>query len=122
MRAVSWRWVSMGNGEFREKENREFGEQVSRKELRKIRSRGRDDGSIWYGLGMFGIIGWSVAIPTLIGLALGIWVDNRWPGDFSWTLTLMSGGLLVGGFIAYTWVKGEQRRVEQESEQDKPEE
>ncbi|MFW6181099.1 MAG: AtpZ/AtpI family protein [Spirochaetota bacterium] len=106
----------MGDGEFRERENREFGERVSRSERRKLRSREQEGGGIWFGLGMFGIIGWSVAVPTLIGLAAGIWMDHRWPGEFSWTLTLMSAGLLVGGFIAYTWVKGEQQRIQRETE------
>jgi ATP synthase protein I len=112
----------MGDGEFRERENREFGEQVSRREQRKLRSRGREGDGIWYGLGMFGIIGWSVAVPTMIGLAVGIWVDSRWPGEFSWTLTLLAAGLLAGGFIAYTWVKGEQERIQRESGQQTPEE
>lgn len=28
---------------------------------------------------MFGIIGWAVAIPTLIGVAVGIWLDRHYP-------------------------------------------
>ncbi len=112
----------MSDGGFRERENRDFREQVSRKEQRRIRSRGQqDEGGIWYGLGMFGIIGWSVAVPTLVGLALGIWLDSRLPGEFSWTLILMSAGLLLGGFIAYTWVKREHERIQRESEIKKPE-
>jgi ATP synthase protein I len=46
----------------------EFEEQVGEKELRKVRARRQKNRSIWFGLGMFGVVGWSVAIPTLIGL------------------------------------------------------
>jgi ATP synthase protein I len=75
---------------------------------RKIKAR--DDGkhSVWFGLGMFGLIGWSVVIPTLAGIALGIWIDKRWPGQISWTLTLMFVGLVLGCFNAWRWI-GEER-------------
>ena len=53
----------------------------------------RSQRSVWFGLGMFGLIGWSVAIPTLLGAALGQWVDKHYPGRFSWTLTLLLLGL-----------------------------
>jgi len=32
---------------------------------------------------MMGLIGWSVVVPTLLGAAFGIWLDNRHPGDYS---------------------------------------
>ena len=75
---------------------------------RKIKAR--DDGkhSVWFGLGMFGLIGWSVVIPTLAGIALGIWIDKRWPGQISWTLTLMFVGVVLGCFNAWRWI-GEER-------------
>jgi predicted F0F1-ATPase subunit len=34
---------------------------------------------VWFGLGMMGLIGWSVAVPTLLGAALGLWLDSRHP-------------------------------------------
>jgi ATP synthase protein I len=61
-------------------------EGIEHKAARKIRAREEKNRSIWFGLGMFGLIGWSVAILTLIGLAIGIWIDMRWPIRFSWTL------------------------------------
>jgi ATP synthase protein I len=44
-------------------------------------------------LGMMGLIGWSVAVPTLLGAALGIWLDKHHPGKHSWTLALLVAGL-----------------------------
>ncbi len=47
-------------------------EQVGAKEARKMRARREADRAIWFGLGSFGIIGWSVVIPTLLGAHLGV--------------------------------------------------
>lgn len=60
---------------------------------------------------MYGMVGWSVAIPTVLGVAAGVWVDGRWPGRFSWTLMLMMGGLLVGCWNAWYWISVEQRAI-----------
>lgn len=65
--------------------------------------------SAWYGLGMFGLVGWSVAVPVVAGVALGVWIDRRWPGDISWTLTLLLAGAALGAFNAWYWVQREGR-------------
>ena len=56
-----------------------FAEQVGAKAARKLKAR-RNPPQVWFGLGMMGLIGWSVAIPTLLGAALGLWLDKRHPG------------------------------------------
>jgi len=38
------------------------------------------------------VIGWSVAIPTLLGAALGLWLDQHYPGKHAWTLALLVAG------------------------------
>jgi ATP synthase protein I len=58
---------------------------------------------------MFGMIGWTVAIPTVLFMALGIWIDARWPGRISWTLTFLTIGILVGCLTAWAWIKKESR-------------
>lgn len=82
---------------------------VGEKEARKIKARQEKLRTIWFGLGMFGMVGWSVVIPTLLGIALGIWIDSKWPGRFSWTLMLLMTGLLLGCLNAWYWVKKESR-------------
>ena len=59
------------------------------------------------GIGTFGMIGWSVAVPTVGGAFLGIWLDKVAAQDFSRTIALLLGGLAVGIFIAWGWVSKE---------------
>jgi ATP synthase protein I len=73
-----------------------FSRQIRAQEARKLRAQQRAVQSIWFGFGMFGLVGWSVAIPTLLGAALGLWLDRKFPGAHSWTLTLLIIGVIVG--------------------------
>nr|WP_305910285.1 AtpZ/AtpI family protein [Methylomarinum sp. Ch1-1]MDP4522405.1 AtpZ/AtpI family protein [Methylomarinum sp. Ch1-1] len=76
---------------------------------RKLKARQNRRHGVWFGLGMFGLVGWSVAIPTLAGIALGVWIDKRWPGQISWTLTLMFVGVVLGCLNAWRWIGEESR-------------
>nr|WP_298138617.1 AtpZ/AtpI family protein [uncultured Pseudomonas sp.] len=101
----------------------ELAEQVGIKAARKLKARRDATPGIWFGLGMMGLIGWSVAVPTLLGAALGLWLDRSYPGTRSWTLALLVAGLLLGCFNAWHWVAKEDRamREEQEDKHDEPE-
>lgn len=88
---------------------KDFPEEVKSKEARKLRARNEGDRSVWFGLGMFGLVGWSVAVPTLAGIAIGIWIDKTWPGPRSWTLMFLVIGIIVGCVNAWYWVKRESR-------------
>jgi ATP synthase protein I len=65
---------------------------VGRKAARKLRARETDRPSVWFGLGLFGIVGWTVTLPAVLGALLGLWLDRNWPGRHSWTLTLLVCG------------------------------
>lgn len=90
----------------------EFTRKVGAKQNRKIRARQGKNQSIWFGLGLLGVLGWSVVLPTLLGLALGIWIDRQYPSRFSWTLMLMVGGLMLGCWNAWHWVTREQAQID----------
>jgi ATP synthase protein I len=96
------------------KEDDFFSKQVSEKEKRKLKARHENSGSVWSGLGMFGMVGWSVAVPTLLGTALGIWLDKIYHQSFSWTLTCLISGLFLGCLIAWRWVSGNDKDEEDE--------
>ena len=97
-----------------EKDQQSLGNQVHAKEARKLRARRRRGRGVWFGLGAFGVVGWSVAIPTLIGLALGLWIDATWPSQASWTLMLMLGGVILGCVNAWRWLRSEMKSIEDE--------
>jgi ATP synthase protein I len=88
--------------------------QVARKEARKLQARRSKDRRIWFGLGMFGLVGWAVAIPTVLGIGLGIWIDSTWPSRFSWTLMLLLLGMVLGCLNAWYWLSQEQRIIGKE--------
>ena len=80
---------------------------MRQKSRRKIEVRSEDRKGLLYGLGMFGLVGWSVAVPTLLLLALGIWIDSRYDSPYSWTLMLLVLGIMLGCWNAWYWVQRE---------------
>ncbi len=97
-------------------DRRDLEKVVDAKERRKLRARRAGPASVWFGLGMFGLVGWSVAIPTLIGVALGVYIDTAYPSRFSWTLMLLLCGVLLGCLNAWLWVTRERRSIERVEE------
>jgi ATP synthase protein I len=80
---------------------------VERRAERHRKAEREKDRSIWFSLGLFGLVGWSIAVPALIGVGLGLWIDARWPSRVSWTLTLLFIGVVVGCLNAWYWIKQE---------------
>lgn len=95
----------------------DFAEQVGKKAVRKIRARRFAANGVWFGLGMMGLIGWSIVVPTLLGLALGLWLDSKYPGTHGWTLALLVAGLTLGCFNAWNWVAREDRAMRNERDE-----
>lgn len=86
-------------------------DQVGAKAARKQIARQDGTQGVWFGLGMMGLIGWSVVVPTLLGAALGIWLDIRYPMGRSWTLALLIAGLVLGCLQAWHWVAKEDKAI-----------
>lgn len=94
---------------LRHRHQSKFEQQVREKSRRKVQARREGDRTIWSGLGLFGMVGWSVMLPTLLGIALGIWIDKRFPSPYSWTLMLLFVGIILGCWNAWYWIQREQR-------------
>ena len=94
-----------------------FATEIGAKAARKIKARKSTQG-VWLGLGMMGLVGWSVVVPTLLGAALGIWLDKHHPGKHAWTLALLVGGLALGCMNAWFWVAKEEKAMRDELERD----
>lgn len=92
-----------------------FRKEVESKERRKVRARSGKSHNPLTGFGMFGLIGWSVATPTLLGVLGGVLLDRRHPGGRSWTLTLLIAGLLLGCWNAWYWVRKEDDKINNEN-------
>lgn len=94
-----------------------FSRKIAEKEKRKLRSLHENKG-VWFGLGMMGMIGWSVVVPSLLGATLGVWLDKKYPESFSWTLTFLIAGLVTGSVIAWYWVDKEDKAMHQNKNED----
>ncbi|PYG26354.1 AtpZ/AtpI family protein [Pelagimonas varians] len=80
---------------------------IARQARRMKSTRDHPGPSPLRGIGTFGMIGWSIVVPTVGGAFLGRWLDRNAPQTFSWTIALILGGVVVGGFIAATWMNKE---------------
>ena len=92
-----------------------FLDAVEQKAARKLKAQRDGPGGVWFGLGMSGIIGWSIAVPTLVGAFLGIWIDSHHPGKHSWTLMLLVIGLAVGCLNAWRWLSQQRDAMDDKS-------
>ena len=79
-------------------------EDIGRRARRMKEARDNPGSSPLRGVGAFGIIGWSIAVPSVGGVFLGLWLDRVAPQDFSWTIALLLGGVVVGALIAWNWI------------------
>lgn len=93
-----------------------FSRKVGALETRKLKAKRRGVQGIWFGLGMFGLIGWAVATPTLLGVLLGVFIDKHFPGTHSWTLSLLIIGLFIGCLNAWLWVAKEEKAIREDEE------
>ena len=94
-----------------------FIKRVAEKEKRKLKFQKQDKRSAWSGLGLFGIVGWSVVVPALLGTALGIWLDKKHPQTFSWTISLLLAGLAAGCIVAWHWIDKENKEINQDDDE-----
>jgi ATP synthase protein I len=93
-------------------------QEIGIKAERKLKARRNSGQGVWFGLGMMGLIGWSVVVPTLLGAGLGLWLDNRHSGTHSWTLALLMAGLTLGCLNAWQWVAKEDKAMREDQADD----
>lgn len=84
-------------------------EEIGKRARRMQAARDNPGPSPLRGIGTFGMIGWSVAVPTVGGAFLGLWLDRVAPQAFSWTIALILGGVALGALLAWAWVGREDR-------------
>lgn len=98
---------ALGSAELDREHTEALRRVVSAKSERRIRARERPNESIWAFMGTFGLVGWTVAVPTLAGLAFGVFLDNRTDSERSFAITFLVLGVAVGGATAWYWIRRE---------------
>lgn len=84
--------------------------EIARKARRKLRAQRQPSRNPLYGLGLFGLVGWAVTVPVLLGVALGAWIDSHTAGaGRPWTLALLLAGVVLGCLNAWYWIEKEGR-------------
>lgn len=92
----------------------DFRRKLEASQRRRLRALRQGDRSVFFGFGMFGLVGWSVAVPALVLTALGVWIDSVSSSRYSWTLMLLVIGVLLGCLNAWFWVSKERKVIEEE--------
>lgn len=91
-----------------------FSREIGAEAERKLKAQRKGTRSIWLGLGVSGVIGWSVTVPALVGVAVGVWADRQYPSKYSWTLMLLFTGLFLGCLNAWHWVDSEYKEMHED--------
>ena len=86
---------------------------IEKKVERKLHAK-KNHNNIWRMSGFFGLVGFSIIIPLAILIWLGTYLDRIFPVAFSWTMTGIIVGLIVGGFNAWRWIQKEEKIIEKD--------
>ena len=55
-------------------------------------------------IGQIGVLGWIIVTPTLIGLFVGRWLDQKFGSGIFWSAPLLLVGVVVGCWSASRWM------------------
>jgi len=85
-----------------EPENHEkLSDAVKTRQERRERWQREGERSIGQNLAMIGVLGWTIVLPTLLGLFAGRWLDRQFHMGIFWTLALLVVGLTAGCMLAW---------------------
>jgi len=85
-----------------EPENHEkLSDAVKTRQERRERWQREGERSIGQNLAMIGVLGWTIVLPTLLGLFAGRWLDRQFHMGIFWTLGLLGVGLTIGCMLAW---------------------
>ena len=78
-----------------------LGEAVRRRQGRRALWRREGERSLGQNLAMIGALGWTIVVPTLLGIFAGRWLDRTFHSGVFWTLGLLVAGLAAGCTFAW---------------------
>lgn len=74
---------------------------VKKRQKRREMWKREGERSVGQNLAMIGALGWTIIIPTLIGIFVGRWLDRAFHSGIFWTLGLLVLGLAAGCTFAW---------------------
>lgn len=74
---------------------------VRRQQERRKRWEEEGERPLWKNLSMVGALGWLIVIPTLLGVAIGRWLDQTFETGILFTAALIFVGIVIGGSFAW---------------------
>jgi ATP synthase protein I len=77
---------------------------------RDRRAQDEPEPSLGARLGQIGILGWTIVVPTLLGLWLGHWLDRRFGTGVFFSAPLLMIGAAIGLWCAWRWMHRQSRR------------
>jgi ATP synthase protein I len=78
--------------------------------LRKRRAEEEPEPSLGNRLGQIGILGWTIVLPTLLGLLIGHWLDRHFATGVFFSAPMLMVGAAVGLWSAWKWMHRQTRR------------
>lgn len=75
---------------------------------RAARGQAEPEPSLGTRLGQIGILGWAIVVPTLLGLALGHWLDRTFGTRVFFSAPLLMVGAALGFWSAWKWMHRQQ--------------
>ena len=76
-------------------------EAVRTRQERRERWQREGERPLGQNLAMIGALGWTIVLPTLIGIFAGRWLDRHFNIGIFWTLGLLVAGLALGCTLAW---------------------
>lgn len=75
---------------------------------REARGRAEPEPSLASRLGQIGILGWTIVVPTLLGLFIGRWLDRFFATRVFFSAPLLMIGAAAGLWSAWKWMHRQQ--------------
>jgi ATP synthase protein I len=74
---------------------------------RRARFQREGERPIGRNIALMGSLGWLIVIPTLLGIAAGVWLDRTLGTGVFWSGALLVAGLGIGCWLAWQRVSEE---------------
>jgi ATP synthase protein I len=75
-------------------------------QVKRMKRAARDRSTVLARTVYLGTVGLMLALPIVVGAYLGSWLDEHARGfSFSWTVSLIVAGVLVGFLNVYVFVR-----------------